>query len=93
MTDTILMRSISRCVDDNIYSLYAYIYVEFGQYAIQLSVLKLFLCFILIKYATLPPMSKLDTSITTMLNNKPNLFVGFEPKVRPYNLGIAPEVI
>lgn len=68
-------------------------YVEFGQYAIQLSILKLFLCFILINYVTLPPLTKLDTSISPTLNNKPNLFVGFEPKVKPYNLGIAPEVI
>lgn len=88
----------SHCVDDIIYSLYVYMYVEFDQYAIQLSVqqmpwLILFLCFILINYATLPPLTKLDTSISTMLNNKPNLFVGFEPKIRPYNLGIAPEVI
>lgn len=68
-------------------------YVEFDQYDIQLSVLKLLLCFILMNYAKLSPLTKLDTSISTMLNNKPNLFVGFEPKVRPYNLGIAPEVI
>lgn len=66
-------------------------YVEFGQYAIQISVLKLFLCFILINYAALPPLTKLYTSISTKLNNKPNLFVGFEPKVR--HLGIASEVI
>lgn len=83
----------SRCVDDIIYSLYVYMYVTFDQYAIQLFVLKLFLCFILINYATLSPLTKLDTSISTMLNNKHYLFVGFEPKVRPYNLSIAPEVI
>lgn len=65
----------SRCVDDIIYS-FVCLYVCWiwpVAYAIQLSVLKLFLCFILINYATLPPLTKLDTSISTMLNNTPNI--------------------